>query len=69
MVGSDGTIIFGPTIRERLREERNRKSRAEESLGMLKNQGSLYAEEHRRIIAVYDEIITIIERAAREEGK
>lgn len=60
MSGTD--IIWNATIASRLADETGRRTRVAKSLSALQNQSGLYAEEHRRVIAMTDEIIAVIER-------
>lgn len=57
-------IIWSASIRALDAEICRRAVHVKKSLAALKNQDGLYADEHRRLIALFREILVVIRKAA-----
>jgi len=55
-------IIWNATYKAFYGDMLARRARVSKSLASLKNQTGLYADEHRRVLAMYDEVIQVVER-------
>lgn len=62
------TRIWEPSICDMRNRNRASLSRLKTSLNSLQNQSNAYAEDHRLLIAVYADIVAVIERHIEAAG-
>lgn len=55
-------IMWGPSMRGYLTDNKTRITRTEKSLASLKNQTGDFAREHRMLIALFEEIGAVLEK-------